>query len=127
MTVFRRLACLLALVLVAVALPPAAQAATPRICTATPFRNRVSKRVVYRIPALVVTQRGTLLAFAERRRSTKPSSDISDTEIVLARSTDRGCHWSAPRPLYGATLGQAFGRFWKKYATFSGRASRSEY
>lgn len=30
-------------------------------------------------------------------------------------------------PLYGATLGQAFGRFWKKYATFTGRASRSEY
>jgi uncharacterized membrane protein YhaH (DUF805 family) len=30
-------------------------------------------------------------------------------------------------PLYGATLGQAFTRFWKKYATFSGRASRSEY
>src|SRR6187402_2022862 len=30
-------------------------------------------------------------------------------------------------PLYGATLGQAVGRFFKKYATFSGRASRSEY
>ena len=31
------------------------------------------------------------------------------------------------QPLYGATLGQAFSRFWKKYATFSGRASRSEF
>lgn len=31
------------------------------------------------------------------------------------------------QPLYGATFGQAIGRFWKKYATFSGRASRSEY
>jgi uncharacterized membrane protein YhaH (DUF805 family) len=30
-------------------------------------------------------------------------------------------------PLYGATFSQAFVRFWKKYATFSGRASRSEY
>jgi uncharacterized membrane protein YhaH (DUF805 family) len=30
-------------------------------------------------------------------------------------------------PLYGATIGQAFTRFWKKYATFAGRASRSEY
>ncbi|WP_457102104.1 DUF805 domain-containing protein [Microbacterium sp. P5_E9] len=30
-------------------------------------------------------------------------------------------------PLYGASFGQAFGRFWKKYATFSGRASRSEF
>ena len=31
------------------------------------------------------------------------------------------------QPLYGATLPQAVQRFFKKYATFSGRASRSEY
>ncbi|SDQ88761.1 DUF805 domain-containing protein [Microbacterium sp. cf332] len=31
------------------------------------------------------------------------------------------------QPLYGATFGQAFSRFWKKYATFTGRASRSEF
>jgi uncharacterized membrane protein YhaH (DUF805 family) len=30
-------------------------------------------------------------------------------------------------PLYGASLQQAVQRFFKKYATFSGRASRSEY
>jgi uncharacterized membrane protein YhaH (DUF805 family) len=30
-------------------------------------------------------------------------------------------------PLYGATIGQAVARFFQKYATFSGRASRSEY
>jgi uncharacterized membrane protein YhaH (DUF805 family) len=30
------------------------------------------------------------------------------------------------QPLYGATIGQAVRRFWKKYATFTGRASRSE-
>lgn len=30
-------------------------------------------------------------------------------------------------PLYGASIGQAVTRFFKKYATFSGRASRSEY
>jgi uncharacterized membrane protein YhaH (DUF805 family) len=30
-------------------------------------------------------------------------------------------------PLYGATLGQAVSRFFRKYATFTGRASRSEY
>ena len=30
-------------------------------------------------------------------------------------------------PLYGASFGQAFRRFWRKYATFSGRASRSEF
>lgn len=31
------------------------------------------------------------------------------------------------QPLYGATFGQAISRFFKKYATFSGRASRSEF
>ena len=31
------------------------------------------------------------------------------------------------QPLYGASFGQAIARFFKKYATFSGRASRSEY
>ncbi len=31
------------------------------------------------------------------------------------------------QPLYGATFPQAIGRFFRKYATFSGRASRSEY
>ncbi|GAB3614158.1 DUF805 domain-containing protein [Humibacter ginsengisoli] len=30
-------------------------------------------------------------------------------------------------PHYGASLPVAFRRFWKKYATFTGRASRSEY
>jgi len=31
------------------------------------------------------------------------------------------------RPLYGANMGQAITRFFKNYANFSGRASRSEY
>ena len=31
------------------------------------------------------------------------------------------------QPLYGASLGDAVRRFFKKYATFTGRASRSEY
>ena len=34
---------------------------------------------------------------------------------------------SIAEPLYGATFGQAVKRFFMKYATFSGRASRSEY
>jgi uncharacterized membrane protein YhaH (DUF805 family) len=31
------------------------------------------------------------------------------------------------QPQYGASFGQAIARFWGKYTTFSGRASRSEY
>jgi uncharacterized membrane protein YhaH (DUF805 family) len=30
-------------------------------------------------------------------------------------------------PLYGASFGQAFVRFWRKYSDFEGRASRSEF
>lgn len=30
-------------------------------------------------------------------------------------------------PLYDATFGQAVSRFFRRYATFTGRASRSEY
>lgn len=48
---------------------------------------------VYRIPALATTQRGTLLAFAEGR---KTMSDQSQNQIVLKRSTDGGQSW---RPL----------------------------
>lgn len=75
--------------------PTAQAAAVP--CLRTPFLTSVSGRLVYRIPALVATPRGTLVAFAERRRSTAAASDLSDTEVVVARSTDRGCHWTAPR------------------------------
>lgn len=90
------LAALMSLGLVLGGLPSTAQAA-PRTCTSTPFRSNPGKHVVYRIPAIVVTTRGTVLAFAERRRSTSPSADTGDVEVVLARSTDRGCHWSTPR------------------------------
>lgn len=31
------------------------------------------------------------------------------------------------QPLYGASFGAAVSRFWRKYAQFSGRASRTEY
>lgn len=34
---------------------------------------------------------------------------------------------SLSQPLYGATFGQAISRFFKKYGTFTGRASRSEF
>lgn len=34
---------------------------------------------------------------------------------------------SLSSPLYGATFGHAVSRFFRKYATFSGRASKSEY
>jgi len=91
------LAGLVVLALLLVGLPSTAQGAPSGTCRSTPFRTNIGKRVVYRIPAMVVTNRGTVLAFAERRRSTSPAADTGDNEVVVARSTDRGCHWSAPR------------------------------
>ena len=44
----------------------------------------------FRIPSVVVTTNGTVLAFAEARRS---QSDQSENKIVLKRSTDGGQTW----------------------------------
>jgi sialidase-1 len=47
----------------------------------------------YRIPALVVTTKGTLLAFCEARKTV---SDWADITILMRRSLDGGKTWSAP-------------------------------
>lgn len=49
----------------------------------------------YRIPAVVRTPRGTLLAFAEGRHTT--TGDSGDIDVVLRRSSDGGCTWDALR------------------------------
>lgn len=45
----------------------------------------------YRIPALVVTQKGTLLAFCEGRKHS--SGDTGDIDLLLRRSFDGGITW----------------------------------
>lgn len=46
----------------------------------------------YRIPALAVTSRGTLLAFCEGRKTSE--ADHGDIDLVLKRSADGGATWS---------------------------------
>lgn len=46
----------------------------------------------YRIPAMVVTRKGTILAFCEGRKSSL--SDSGNIDLVLRRSTDGGKTWS---------------------------------
>lgn len=45
----------------------------------------------YRIPALLVSGKGTLLAFCEGRKNSR--SDSGEINILLKRSTDRGATW----------------------------------
>jgi sialidase-1 len=52
---------------------------------------------LYRIPGLVVTRRGSVIAYAEARRHT--GSDWDDIDLVLRRSTDGGKTFDAPRTL----------------------------
>ncbi|MFI9237723.1 exo-alpha-sialidase [Streptomyces sp. NPDC053079] len=49
----------------------------------------------YRIPAIVTTNRGTLLAFAEGRKDN--CGDATDIDLVLKRSTDGGRSWEPLR------------------------------
>jgi len=48
----------------------------------------------YRIPAVVSTKAGTVLAFCEGRK--RSASDTGDIDLVLKRSNDGGRTWSAP-------------------------------
>ena len=49
----------------------------------------------YRIPALAVSTKGTVLAFCEGRKNSR--SDTGDIDIVLRRSTDNGKTWDPMR------------------------------
>jgi sialidase-1 len=52
----------------------------------------------YRIPAIIVTQKGTVLAFCEGRKNSR--SDTGDIDLVWKRSTDGGKTWSAQKILW---------------------------
>jgi sialidase-1 len=47
----------------------------------------------YRIPSVILTAKGTLLAFAEARREGR--GDAGDIDLVVKRSTDGGATWAA--------------------------------
>jgi len=56
------------------------------------FRSGQGGYHTYRIPALVATNKGTLLAFCEGRRS--GTADSGNIDILLKRSHDNGRTWS---------------------------------
>ncbi len=51
---------------------------------------------IYHIPGIVVTAKGTVLAWCEARKRPAGVSDWDDIRILLRRSTDDGRTWSAP-------------------------------
>src|SRR5690242_2845954 len=48
----------------------------------------------YRIPAIVTTNKGTLVAFCEGRKSGR--GDAGNIDVLATRSTDGGKTWSKP-------------------------------
>lgn len=60
----------------------------------TVYKSGTDGYLFYRIPSLLVTPKGSLLAFAEARRSPwGPGADSGEINVVLKRSTDGGKTW----------------------------------
>ncbi len=69
------------------------------------------RRAHYRIPSLVVTPKGAVLVFANRRIDTV-ADEAQENDIVMSRSLDGGRTWETPRDLFSregwaATIGTA--------------------
>ncbi len=74
------------------------------LCAAEPFLSKtdlfeagVGSYALYRIPGIVVTPRGTLLAYCEARRTTR--SDWDAIDILMRRSKDGGKTWQPRRKI----------------------------
>jgi sialidase-1 len=77
---------------VALLLSSAVGAAPPEAVPAVPvFGNHTGGYACFRIPAMIRTPRGVLLAFAEARRNS--CDDFGDVRIVMRRSRDEGKTW----------------------------------
>jgi sialidase-1 len=67
-------------------------AAEPRLEQISLFEAGANGYALYRIPGIVVTAKGTVLAYCEARKTGK--SDWDTIDIMLRRSTDGGKTWS---------------------------------
>ena len=65
----------------------------PLLAQQTLFQAGDAGHATYRIPALAVTKRGTVLAFGEGRKNT--GSDWDDINMAIRRSLDGGRTWTA--------------------------------
>jgi sialidase-1 len=93
MTLLSRSFLVAAALAVAVASPAFAGLATarPGCASSTPYVSGQGGYDTYRIPAVVITRTGAVLAFAEGRHN--GAGDSGNIDVVLRRSTDGGCSW----------------------------------
>jgi sialidase-1 len=97
---------LVALLSFIVAAAPILLGAVPFIEKSDLFREGERGFSLYRIPGIVVTKTGSVLAYCEARRDSE--ADWGEIEIHLRRSTDGGHTWEAARQI--AHLGARLGR-----------------
>jgi sialidase-1 len=71
--------------------------AEPRLEKADLYQGGAGSYALYRIPGIVVTAKGTVLAYCEARKTGK--SDWDTIDILLRRSTDDGRTFSPPRKI----------------------------
>jgi sialidase-1 len=100
---------------------PQPRPAAPEPALSRPFISHRDGYDCYRIPALVTTRSGTLLAFAEGRLT--DCADIGNIDVVLKRSTDGGRTWSDLMVLRGADSRGTFGTPVPVVDQISGRVS----
>ncbi len=95
MKAFARILCSLALL---AGFPVAhSSAAEPLLEKVDVFEAGKDGYALYRIPGIIVTKKGTVLAYCEARRTGK--SDWDTIDIMLKRSTDGGKTWSDMRKI----------------------------
>ena len=69
-------------------------AAEPELVKVDLFTANEGGYPLYRIPGIVVTAKGSLLAYCEARKNAK--GDWGHIDILVRRSTDGGAAWSSP-------------------------------
>ncbi|EEF62356.1 sialidase family protein [Pedosphaera parvula] len=92
-----QIATLLAVLLLLPAIAGITQAAPGFIEKIDLFKAGEEGHALYRIPGIVVTTNGTLLAYCEARKNS--NSDWAESETFLRRSTDGGKTWEPPRQI----------------------------
>src|SRR3954470_9473348 len=93
------LVCLFAVLIPFAALGAPPASSVPAIDTQVIFDPRSEGYASCRIPGIVTTPRGTLLAYCEARRN--KGGDWGPIDLLLRRSTDGGRTWSATQRVAG--------------------------